>query len=492
VTTAETGQLPVDVLALLADWLPTQRWFAGKGRAIEHIDVLSDTTLDAGFDTPVSLHHLVLGVHQGGEIDVYQVPLGRRQHEPERLSHVTLGWTDGAAVYDALHDRDLMGRLIELFDRARPEHTGGSATALGALTLHREEGAALPVGEHSLVLTGEQSNTSLAFGSTAILKVFRRLVPGTNPDIEVHDALTRDGCPNVAPLLGWIDGSWRDPGSDGQVEGSLAMLQTLLVSATDGWRLAQTSLRDLFAEGDLTADEVGGDFAAESHRLGVATATVHASLARTLEHGSRDREGNATVARWMRARLDEAVAHVPALKPYAPALRGALADLAVLDGPTPIQRVHGDYHLGQVMRTTSGWKLLDFEGEPSASRAERTALDSPLRDVAGMLRSFDYAGRQLLIDEPPGPAAAQKAYRAAEWAERNRAAFCDGYASAAGADPRDDAVLLRAYEVDKAVYEAVYEARNRPAWLPIPLAAVDRLATEPGASRPGLRQGGAP
>jgi maltokinase len=250
------------------------------------------------------------------------------------------------------------------------------------------------------------------------------------------------------------------------------MLQEFFRTATDGWELAKISVRDLYAEGDLHADEVGGDFAGEAHRLGAATAEVHADLASALPTSVLEPEDLSRRAGDMRRRLDAALAAVPELAAYEKGLRAAFDAFGAHGAGVPVQRVHGDYHLGQVLRTSHRWVVLDFEGEPAKPLSERTGLDSPLRDVAGMLRSFDYAARHLLADHPYEP---QLNYRADEWAERNRDAFCDGYVDAGGQDPRGDAVLLRAYEADKAVYEAMYEARNRPSWLPIPLASLSRL-----------------
>jgi maltokinase len=328
----------------------------------------------------------------------------------------------------------------------------------------------------STPFTGEQSNSSVAFGERALLKLFRRVTPGTNPDIEIHDVLTRAGSQNVAALLGWIECE-----SDGVLQ--LAMLQQFLRTASDGWELALTSVRNLFAEADLFADEVGGDFAAEASRLGETVAVVHQELRRAL--GETERDARELAASW-HERLGFTVAEVPALASHVDAIRATYDAVAGLGAPLPTQRVHGDLHLGQTLRTPRGWLVIDFEGEPAAPLAERVRPDSALRDVAGMLRSFDYAAFHQILQREPSAVDelahdTQLTWRANEWAARNRSAFCEGYALRTGTDPRDQRALLRAFELDKAVYELLYETRSRPTWAPIPLASIARLTREKNA-----------
>jgi maltokinase len=252
------------------------------------------------------------------------------------------------------------------------------------------------------------------------------------------------------------------------------MLQQFLRTASDGWDLALASVRNLFAEADLHADEVGGDFAGEAARLGEALAETHQTLSEHFPVADRAADEVVELADAMRRRLDTALDIVPGLAPYAENLRRAYDDLAALEG-VRVQQIHGDLHLGQTLRTVRGWKIVDFEGEPAKPLAERLLPDSPWRDVAGMLRSFDYAPRvvERTWGDQHDPGAEQRAYRAREWSERNRAAFLNAYA---GRDlAPDEHTLLAAYVADKAVYETVYETRNRPAWVTIPLEAVARI-----------------
>ncbi|NUT50934.1 MAG: aminoglycoside phosphotransferase [Saccharothrix sp.] len=431
------------VLAELPEWLPAQRWFGGKDRPVTSIRPLRTVVLRD--DDPV-LVHLVVEVEQ-----------------PDRREPYQLLVTDNVENYDATQVPELAGVLLDLI---------AEGAEVDGLVFAHEPDVELNTGLRGRLITSEQSNTSLVFGSQYILKLFRKLTYGDNPDLVLHRALHRVGCEHIAQPLGSITGRL-----DGQTT-TVGMVQQFLSDAVDGWAMATTSVRDLMAEGDLHADEVGGDFAGEAQRLGQAVANVHADLERALGSRHADAEDIERTARAMVARLDEVAAAVPEMRPYAPALRAAFEQATNTSAAVAVQHIHGDLHLGQVLRTVQGWLLIDFEGEPGSPITERNSLRSPLRDVAGMLRSFDYAAHQLLVGQPEDH---QLAVRALEWARRNRAAFTEGYAEAASGtvgDPREHGYLLRAFELDKAVYEVAYEHANRPEWLTVPLSSIARITGE--------------
>jgi maltokinase len=460
---------PSEVSGVFTGWLGQQRWYAGKSRTGTVSARWLATLSEAG---PVVQVWIADVSYPDGELEHYQIPMVLRQSAAENLANAHIGSVNDldaeapVELYDALHDKDVTGIWLDAMAE--------NASIDGIDFVRVGEAGAIPVGQPSLALSAEQSNTSLVFGDTAIMKSFRRIEPGVNPDIEIHTELTRLGARHIASLLGHatarIDG----------VDWSLAMLQDFMTTATDGWQLATASVRDLMAEGDLHAAEAGGDFAGEAHRLGVSTAEVHADLAEAF--GTSELTAAELVERGaaMNARLDAALLEVPQLADVADGLRQTYADFVAIGSSSIMHRVHGDLHLGQVLRTAQRWVFLDFEGEPAKQISERRSADSPLRDVAGMLRSFDYAARHQLIDIG---ATSQSEFRAVEWADRNRTAFCDGYAEAGGLDPTAHPQLLRAFEADKAVYELVYEARNRPNWLPIPLASLHRLAQRADTAR---------
>ncbi|WP_030741461.1 hypothetical protein [Streptomyces sp. NRRL S-31] len=426
---------------LLREWLPRQRWFAGKDRPVTDLSVLSVTELFPG-----CLHLLVHASHApvptpGGTPppgDCYQLLLGLRPHLAPRLERAFIGRAvegplAGLAVYDALHDPRSAHLLLERLRRP------GTA---GPLRFGADPAALVPGGLPPRLLDAEQSNSSIVYGDAYILKLFRRIQPGVNPDLEVPAALAAQGCARVPAPVAWFTTS-------APRQATLGVLQPFLPDATDGWSLA------------LGALAAGDDFTAEARALGRAMAEVHLALAEAFPSAGPGENGRTAEA--MRARLDAAAHAVPALVPFVPGLRAAFAALATCDTGPPVQRVHGDLHLGQVLRAGRDWFVIDFEGEPSRPLAERRAPQSPVRDVAGMLRSFDYAARQRRPWRP-------------EWARRCREAFCAGYAARAGWDPRKKHALLRAHETDRAVYEVLYEARHRPDWLPVPMAAIKRLA----------------
>ncbi|MEV4438782.1 maltokinase [Streptomyces sp. NPDC049577] len=456
--------LLASLVPLLAEWLPRQRWFAGKGRPITGFALVSATELlprSSGGTAPGLLHLLVRAQQPGapgvspGTEDCYQLLLGVQDTLPPHLAPALIGRPAGGplhgrTVYEGLADPRLAALLLE---RLRVPGR------LGRLRFSREPDVSIPPGLVPRLLSAEQSNSSAVYGDAFILKLFRRVGPGVNPDLELPRALAKTGCARVPAPAAWFEAE--PPGTGGEPV-TLGVLQPYLAGSADGWQLA------------LGALAVRADFTASARALGHATAEVHQALAEALPTAVLRRPQLEALAAGMIHRLEATADAVPALRPYRAALRATYEEFAALgrDGRTcRAQRVHGDLHLGQALRTAEDgrWSLIDFEGEPARPLAERRRPQPVARDIAGMLRSFDYAAAV-------GHAAGT------DWAERARAAFCEGYA-AVHRDPREDPCLLRAHETDKAVYEVLYEARHRPDWLSVPLSAIRRLVPLGGPAK---------
>jgi trehalose synthase-fused probable maltokinase len=398
----------------------------------------------------------------------YQVPLTYREDPDPELAHALLGelrTPEGARwVYDASHDPAFVAEWVRLVaggeDAMSTEGTPRSRVR-GVLRAGEQPPGA---GRPAKVLSGEQSNTSIIVGAGGpdpiMIKLIRVLQPGRNPDVVVPAALSMAGNERVPRLVGWVEGEWVQPGGE-PAWGHLSAFAEFVAGSEDGWRLA------------CAAIEAGETFAGLSGELGATTAAVHLSLSHALPTRPTSPATLEALARHLNQRVNWAVDAAPALAEYAEAARRVVAEIEQLTSAPDLQIVHGDFHLGQALHSRArGWVLLDFEGEPLRPLAERGEPDLALRDVAGMLRSFDYAARHSVLglaDDDP------RALAASAWAAECREAFLTGYAAEAKRDPREDGVLLRALELDKALYETVYETRHRPGWVEVPLRAVGRL-----------------
>nr|WP_237419015.1 maltokinase [Kitasatospora sp. SID7827] len=442
----------------LTAWLPSQRWYAGRTRPLDHVSVIAAHPFGGPPGPrrgPARGLLLVARAHfaDAGAPEHYQVPIGIRPAlpGPRPQDPPPIAVIGDTVVHDALADHALVRDLLA------PPAPDGAPTPLALRAENTTPGHRPPAGPPatSRLLTAEQSNTSVVIDDRYLLKCFRRLHTGPNPEVELRRALAgHPGPPLTPPLHAVLHGHL------GEAPVTYAVLQSYLPDAVDGWTAALHHLRT----------RPGQSFARDAHAMGTATGAVHTRLAAAF--GTRrptPGEAARLTARLLTA-LEDALRAVPELARHETALRHAYAQAADPTPATTLQRVHGDLHLGQLVRCGRTWQLIDFEGEPSAPMAERTAPRPPLADIAGMLRSFDYAAHHAAWQ--PGPADPRDLRR---WARDSQHAFCDGYALATGHDPRDTPAPLRAHILAKAVYESAYEARNRPHWLHIPLEDVERL-----------------
>jgi maltokinase len=457
----ERGDLHfLDGLVLLGT-IASQRWFGAKSR-----DVLDARVLDAGVAPggPPLLAFAVVEVRYGLQShDLYHLPLGFRPAEEEWRESV-IAETEGWAVYDAVADPELTRRIVELIAAGETLDLGEATLAFrGHESLHERVGELATIRPMGV----EQSNSSLVLDDRLALKLYRRLEAGMNPELELLRFLTAQRFPYIAALEGWVSYEGRP------LEATLGILQRFVPSQGDGWSLAQETL----------ASDTGW-LPGHARRLGEVTAELHNALASDpADPHFAPEEPSSEALALLSASIDEEIEQVFASLPDLPAVapvagrgedvRDRLRSLTAIGQVGKVIRHHGDFHLGQALWThDEDWLILDFEGEPARSVPERRSKRSPLRDVAGMLRSFAYAASAASIQngvEPPEG-----------WEEECRSAFLAGYVatvepSLLPSGEQQIQRLLTVFELEKAVYELRYELGSRPDWVSIPVAGILRM-----------------
>ena len=445
----------------LRDWVQQQRWYASKSRGVSGIEIVEAVSLG---EDPVLFLALVQTRFATGTHELYQLPLALRPSGEEAPADAIARNGDWTA-YDALAEPGRLLNLILSMDSGDEIETDD-----GRFSFHRVEGAASVSDDATVRAIGvEQSNSSIVIDDQLVLKVFRKLEPGVNPELEVLRFLTWRQFPNIAALHGWYD-------YDGQALAStLGVAQQFLPEAIGGWELA---LDRIERDSEWFLDQLGS--------LGAVTAQLHTVLASDAgDPAFSPEEPSQEALGLLTATVDEDIERIfvrlpddPRLEPIAGRgqdVRERLASRAQIGVGGRVIRVHGDYHLGQTLHTPQHWVIIDFEGEPARSLPERRAKRSPLRDVAGMLRSFAYATSAVEIQRggkaPP------------DFEERARERFLEQYFAHVDSTllPAGDSAianLLSIFELEKAIYELQYELDNRPEWISIPVAGISRLLEE--------------
>ena len=455
----------------LAAFVAEARWFGAKTRDVTGARVVAAPLVR---DEAAGLVLALVEVRfETGSHEVYQVPLGVRP--AGEWDEGVVGEVDGSVVYDALTDPDLVGALVGLMREgaAIEDEEEDAHIELSAV----DAGAELLTGPWPIrAMAAEQSNTSVVLGEELVLKVYRRLEAGVNPELELLRFLTARGFTNVPALAGWYAYSGR------LMDATLGILQRYVAVEADGWTFAL----------DALADDPER-FLAEARRLGEVTGHMHATLASdSTDPAFAPEEPSAESLGLLTATIDEEIAgafaslpELDALEPIAGRGEEVREQLRLVSHAGPLGRTirhHGDYHLGQVLWTGADWMVIDFEGEPARPLAERRRKRSALRDVAGMLRSFAYVATAAeLTRGSPAPE---------DWEERAREEFLEGYLPVVeplGLLPAGHAQtsrLLAVFELEKAVYELRYELDHRPDWVSIPVAGIVRLLESDALSAP--------
>lgn len=446
-------------LDALRAWLPARRWFPVKAGLTAIEPWLSVRFAD---ESNTVIH--LLQAHGTNGTALVHVPVCRRPARPEELEQQVaqevgtqapeprgfIARLGSDVLLDAFHEESFWRSWLTLAQWGE-----GDDGALPDLDL-----------SGAVFISGEQSNSSVIFPNVAggaILKVFRGLARGPNPDVDVPRALVQTGWEGVPRPLAWLELTWSEQDT-GLLD--LGVLSEFIAGSSDGFQLACA-----YASGNQS-------FASEAELLGRTVAQLHRALAQAIP------TDQLVSLEWLRTELRrrarQAIGSEAVLTPRAGAIDAFLNRIGhgLERGPSgsgdtgelllPLQTIHGDLHLGQALYAQdSGWHILDFEGEPMRPVAERIRPDLPVRDVAGILRSFDYAAA---VGETTDP----------EWVTDARTAFLTGYQNE---QPNSlDPDLLRALELDKALYEVGYESANRPDWVQIPLAGIDRILTESASS----------
>lgn len=448
-------------------WLLEQRWFGAKAREPGETAILDAVPLTDG---PEPLLLLIVEVRSpAGTHELYQVPAGIGPSAGRRPDEVIFE-RDGVALYDALRD-ELQTLGLERLVVEQRTVTAGSSTVRFQRTHPERPSHATS----TRTVDAEQSNSSVVLDDRRILKVFRRLEPGINPELEMVSFLTEHDFPNIAEVLGFYE-------YEGELlDSTLGLMQRFLAGARDGWELALEALRD----------SAGERLAVELEELGMVTGRMHTTLASDPEDPEfAPEEPSDEHVALLTARIDEQIERVflemPEREALAPIqgrgeeLRDRLAQLSHRGIGGRLIRTHGDFHLGQTLLGPDGWIVLDFEGEPGRPLRERRRKRSPLRDVAGMLRSFAYAAlaRELLGN---GRGAREQAE---VWERLVRESFLEGYMAEvdhsilpAGTQAMEKQLAM--FELEKVLYELRYDLENRPEWLVVPVRGIERLLSDP-------------